>query len=201
MRDAEELFSPIYMSKGKITKIEGRYFRSRTEGTWAAVLHAFDVPFDYEPKTFRLANSISYVPDFYIPDLSIWIEIKASVPDDAEVDKIIQLARITGCPAFIFAGLPICQIFSDGEALTGFEISSALPHSGNWDIHGKGTCGERLHEILAPFPSVKACKSVKEFERITIQAARCVQEDNFRMLDELLLEDLVRSQPWFRINQ
>lgn len=186
---------------GKITKLEGRYFRSRTEATWAAVFNAFDALFDYEPKTFRLANSVSYIPDFYISDLRIWVEIKATIPDDGEVDRIIQLARITNCHCFIFAGQPICQMFSDGLALTGFEISSALPQNGDWDIHGKGTCGERLYEILAPLPSVRTCKSIKEFENVTIQAASLVQEENLRTLDELFLQNLVKSQPWFRINQ
>jgi hypothetical protein len=186
---------------GKITKLGDRYYRSRTEATWASVFNAFGAAFEYEPKTFSLTNSISYVPDFYLPNLRIWIEIKATIPDDKEVDRILQLAHITNCPCFIFAGQPISQRFSDGPGLTGFEISSALPQTAGWDIHGKGTCGERLHEILLPLPSVRACISINEFEGIITQAARLVQEESLRTLDEFYLERLVKSQPWFMINR
>ena len=57
------------------TLYAGIVFRSRTEALAAQVLTASDVDWLYEPKWFQL-KSQKYLPDFYLPEFNIWLEVK-----------------------------------------------------------------------------------------------------------------------------
>lgn len=64
-----------------ITPIETRYagcrFRSRTEARWAVVFDHLGIRWDYEPDGYALPSG-RYLTDFWLPDLSEWVEIKPS---------------------------------------------------------------------------------------------------------------------------
>jgi hypothetical protein len=66
--------------KNKIKAIETRYkgyrFRSRLEARWAVFFDALGIEWEYEFEGFVLPNGTSYLPDFYLPDLGIWVEVK-----------------------------------------------------------------------------------------------------------------------------
>lgn len=53
-------------------------FRSRLEARWAVCLDALKVRWEYEPEGFDLGEDGWYLPDFWLPDVKIWIEIKPS---------------------------------------------------------------------------------------------------------------------------
>jgi hypothetical protein len=189
---------------GKITRHKDLYFRSKTEALWASIFEALDAAFDYEPETFSLSDGRLYVPDFFLRDLQVWVEVKADLPTEREIFKISQLCLKTLMPCFIFAGRPKAQIFADGLRLTGFEISSALPPEGDWAVHrpdkGDDTSGTMLYEILSSLPSLSVVSNSRAFEnkliRLLLEAA-----DNFaRPAGEIFLEEVVRHSPWFRLN-
>lgn len=52
--------------------------RSGYEVIYANYLIINNIPFEYEPKTFKLANGKRYTPDFYLPNTNEYIEIKGS---------------------------------------------------------------------------------------------------------------------------
>lgn len=93
---------------------DGRVFRSKTEARWAFCLSALEVAFQYEPETFvfergggRVAH---YKPDFYLPELKVWLEIKNEglrPPDHIACWKAHRLALATGEPVYIFFGDPM----------------------------------------------------------------------------------------------
>jgi hypothetical protein len=62
-----------------IQAIETRYagcrFRSRLEARWAVFFDTLGVPWEYEPEGFDL-DGLWYLPDFYLPDLDTWFEVK-----------------------------------------------------------------------------------------------------------------------------
>lgn len=64
----------------KIRAIETRYagcrFRSRLEARWARFFDFIGVRWEYEKEGFNLGKSEAYLPDFWLPDLGIWYEIK-----------------------------------------------------------------------------------------------------------------------------
>jgi hypothetical protein len=57
------------------TKYKGYRMRSRLEARWAIVFDCLGLTWDYEPEGFDL-NGVWYLPDFHIPALDAYIEIK-----------------------------------------------------------------------------------------------------------------------------
>ena len=66
------------MSKIKAieTLYNGYRFRSRLEARWAVFFDAAGVKYEYEPEGFDLGDGIYYLPDFYLPDLNYYAEVK-----------------------------------------------------------------------------------------------------------------------------
>ena len=58
------------------TKYNGFRFRSRLEARWAVFFDMIGLKYEYEVEGFEM-NGIRYLPDFYIPSLDRWFEIKA----------------------------------------------------------------------------------------------------------------------------
>jgi hypothetical protein len=94
------------------TKYNGYRFRSRLEARWAVVFDWLDISYEYEPEGFDLTEAwkeygkytprltgkgdVWYLPDFYLPDYSWYVEVKPSVlTEDAKpgVDRAVLFSR------------------------------------------------------------------------------------------------------------
>lgn len=69
----------------------GVQFRSTLEGDWAATLNHYGMEWEYEPWTLRLPSGATYMPDFWLPQLKTFIEVKGA--HMLRVDKPRELAR------------------------------------------------------------------------------------------------------------
>lgn len=78
------------MIKAIETHYAGCRFRSRLEARWAVFFDAVGLEWQYEPEGFELPSGW-YLPDFYLPDLRMRVEIKGQKPTRAETSKIIDL--------------------------------------------------------------------------------------------------------------
>jgi hypothetical protein len=58
------------------TKYNGIKFRSRLEAKTAFLFDALSWNWEYEPQSFLLRNGKHYWPDFFLPDLKVWVECK-----------------------------------------------------------------------------------------------------------------------------
>lgn len=58
------------------TQYKGYRFRSRLEARWAVFFDYLEIKWLYEPEGFDLGDGLYYLPDFYLPDLDLWIEVK-----------------------------------------------------------------------------------------------------------------------------
>lgn len=77
------------------TEYDGITFRSRLEADWAATLVANRIEWTYEPETITLPSGAVYIPDFWLPELGTWIEVKGQgIP---RVEKTIELAKTRAC--------------------------------------------------------------------------------------------------------
>lgn len=58
------------------TDYAGRRFRSRFEADVARLLDGAHIEWEYEPKSFLLADGTHFMPDFYVPAGRLWIECR-----------------------------------------------------------------------------------------------------------------------------
>jgi len=58
------------------TRYNGRKFRSRHEARWALFFDECDTTYSYEPEGFNLGALGCYLPDFYLPEKKLWVEVK-----------------------------------------------------------------------------------------------------------------------------
>lgn len=89
------------MIKAIQTRYDDYYFRSRQEARWAVWFNAVDIPYRYEHQGFNLGNGVFYLPDFYLPDLELWIEVKGTHPTDDEIIKASLLAQRQANPVHL----------------------------------------------------------------------------------------------------
>jgi hypothetical protein len=88
------------------TRYNGYAFRSRLEARWAVFLDHLGYKWEYEPEGFELGNGLRYLPDFWLPEWDMWLEIKPDEPDSVTLEKAGRLAVQSQKPVFISCGLP-----------------------------------------------------------------------------------------------
>lgn len=81
----------------------GITYRSRLEARWAMFFDLTKTPFLYEPEGFSL-NRIRYLPDFYLPHLGYWVEVKGKPPTEEEKHKGFLLTQATRKPIIFLSG-------------------------------------------------------------------------------------------------
>lgn len=102
----------------------GVRFRSTLEADWAATLDALGIVWQYEPEAVRLPSGELYLPDFYLPEIATWLEVKG--PHNERLDKTRELAEAVFYP-------PGC----DGPEEAGWEYQLVV--IGRAPVHGKVT--------------------------------------------------------------
>jgi len=80
--------------KAKADVYKGIKFRSKLESKTAQALDTFGIPWEYEPKGYKLSNGLWYKPDFLLPVAHQYIECKG-VMDEADIAKIMGLVNDT----------------------------------------------------------------------------------------------------------
>lgn len=70
-------------------------FRSALEAGWAATLDSLSVAWEYEPETITLPSGAVYIPDFRLPEIGTWLEVKGTgVP---RIEKAIEFGEACAC--------------------------------------------------------------------------------------------------------
>lgn len=87
------------------TEYKGYLFRSRLEARWAVFLDALEEEWEYEKEGYELESG-RYLPDFWLPRLNMWLEIKGEKPTQKEIELCEELAIFTIKPIMIGWGLP-----------------------------------------------------------------------------------------------
>lgn len=67
----------------------GVKFRSTLEADWAATLDSLDIVWQYEPSGITLPSGVRYRPDFFLPEIATWLEVKG--PHNERITKAEQL--------------------------------------------------------------------------------------------------------------
>lgn len=87
------------------TRFDGHRFRSRAEARWAVLFKTIGFAYEYEKEGFDLDGEW-YLPDFFLPDLGLWVEVKGEAPTDREIELARRLAAGSGKTVLIAVGAP-----------------------------------------------------------------------------------------------
>ena len=92
-REAESL--PTGQGIGAIeTEYNGIRFRSRLEARWSIFFDHLNVSHSYEYEAYKLDEKTVYLPDFWLPDQKLFVEIKPQYPSRAEAYKCTRLSEV-----------------------------------------------------------------------------------------------------------
>ncbi len=124
----------------KIKPIEPTYngyrFRSRLEARWALYFDLVNIKYEYEPEGYVLENGECYLPDFYLPEVNAYFEVKHASLKGKDVsgakEKLELLAKAKDCFAmlcrgdpvdnFIVAYIPYIGIWTSAEIIKNAEV-------------------------------------------------------------------------------
>lgn len=81
-------------------------FRSRTEARWAVFFDTLGIEYNYELEGFDLGQAGWYLPDFWLPQLHWWIEIKGQPANHRELAMAETLSKMSGQWVIILSGVP-----------------------------------------------------------------------------------------------
>jgi len=88
------------------TEYKGIKYRSRTEARWAVFMDNAECPFEYEPEGLDLGDAGCYIPDFYLPMVDKFLEIKPSVMVEGRESPVEELAKQSGKDVILMFGTP-----------------------------------------------------------------------------------------------
>lgn len=87
----------------RATEYKGVVYRSKTEARWAVFFDLARIKVEYEEESYMLPSG-GYLPDFWIPELDCFFEVKGSYPED--FTKQEELHQATGKPVVVAIGPP-----------------------------------------------------------------------------------------------
>lgn len=97
------------------TTYAGCRFRSRLEARWAVFFDALGVTWAYEREAYALGDGLAYLPDFWLPELATWAEVKGHAPTDEEEAKALRLALLTRSRVVMLFDIPSVYVVDDPE--------------------------------------------------------------------------------------
>lgn len=80
----------------------GCMFRSRLEARWAVLLEALGAKWQYEPQGWHLGDKLAYLPDFWIPHVSGFLEVRGLW--DYRARAPLLMAEIGEWPIYLALG-------------------------------------------------------------------------------------------------
>lgn len=93
------------------TMYQGYQFRSRLEARWALFFDEIGITYWYEPQGFTLPDGRRYLPDFYLPRVDMYCEVKPKELTKEERAKVEALTVGTGCNVILLVGPPDFRVY------------------------------------------------------------------------------------------
>lgn len=122
------------------THYAGCRFRSRLEARWAVFFDRLGTRWEYEPQGYRLgAGHKSYLPDFWLPDLHLLVEVKGD-PATLDLGLLAECLSIRGVYWVLILG-PV-PTMAPGQVPT----HSLLHREADFRRLGDFTWADRPHE-------------------------------------------------------
>lgn len=109
------------------THYGNRWFRSRVEARYAVAFDEAGIAYDHEPEGYVLPSG-PYLPDFWLPRLAVFAEVKGGAFLEVERRKCAELAESTGFPCLLLDGPPRVGAFEY------FYIFEGSAHLGDYEL-------------------------------------------------------------------
>jgi hypothetical protein len=93
------------------TRWRGYHFRSRAEARWAVFFAALEIAFEYELEGVILPDGTRYLPDFYLPKIGMWAEVKGTGFKPLERLKCRLLCQVSKRPCLLLQGPPDFKLY------------------------------------------------------------------------------------------
>ena len=146
----------------KIKAIQTSYkvykFRSRLEARWAVFFDALGIDWEYEPEGFDL-DGVYYLPDFYIPSVDAWIEVKPKTGTRKEVLETL-IKMVSHGPARKNGAWGVF-----GDPLDHHWMLPAGEGKEEW-MENTSICFEKFEETVMALPTFSLSKNVPEIKDI-----------------------------------
>ena len=104
------------------------YFRSTWEANFVRICNLLDIKWEYEPRRFYL-DDCSYLPDFYLPEFKLWVEVKGQLTEAARI-RLVKMSQfypgeeliILGMREFRFFERMYSKVISNWEYIDGRHV-------------------------------------------------------------------------------
>lgn len=103
-RAAEAEQTPPAEKPSRPTTYRGTGFLSELEAGWARTLDHLGIGWEYEQRACKLPSGAGYIPDFWLPSLRTFIEVKGSRPERRR--KPEELAKEVDRDVIVLIGWP-----------------------------------------------------------------------------------------------
>jgi len=94
------------------TVYNGYRFRSRLEARWAVYFDTLGIQYQYEKEGYDLGEAGRYLPDFWLPQVNMWAEVKAKALTEGERAKCTALCQKTGFSVLMLVSAPDFKEYS-----------------------------------------------------------------------------------------
>lgn len=84
------------------TEYKGHTFRSRLEARYAVLFDSMGLEWKYEMQGYELHDGRKYLPDFYLPELDLYVEVKGGSASREAKNKLHHFAH----PIILLENLP-----------------------------------------------------------------------------------------------
>jgi hypothetical protein len=149
------------------TVYNGYRFRSRLEARWAVYFDTLGIEYEYEKEGFDLGEHGWYLPDFWLPQVSMWAEVKGKEFTEEELIKAKKLASASHYPVMKLKGIPECKSYNGYIPFSNDDFLEFPFYISIW-VHNHGVClrhGNIPLEYVAPpheiLSGVKAARSAR----------------------------------------
>jgi hypothetical protein len=98
--------------------------RSRLEARWGVFFDTLGIPWEYEKEGYILEGT-PYLPDFWLPEQDMFVEIKGQEPTGDEMDKARLLALYTQKKVVMFCGpIEFPPVDDDSPRMKSYQFAS-----------------------------------------------------------------------------
>lgn len=112
---------------GCVVHHQDYWMRSYSEVKWASMVDVLEIRWQYEHKLYETRHGM-YLPDFFLYGASIYLEVKGPCPSQIEIEKAMDVQKLSGCPVVFAWGTMSSDTHSVNGAKLSFIIDNKILH-------------------------------------------------------------------------